>query len=409
MDTIRFSIEKPVTIIVGIILVVLFGWISLQLMPYQLSPTVIEPTITVRTTWTGATPYEIEREIIEEQEKVLKGIPGVVEMESSCRNNMGTITLRFRIGTDVDDALLRVSNKLNEVPSYPENVDKPVINATGAATSPVIWLVLKTTDDNSRPVYTYRTFFENEVKQYLERVKGVADLFIGGGIEKEMHIIVRPEKLAAYGLTVKDVIDLLRDENINVSAGNMDVGRRDYRIRTVAEFKSPEDMKRIVIKSTGQRRVLLSDIAHVAFGYEKLRDAMIHNGTAGIAVGVKPEPGVNVLELTDRIEEVVKWLDEKILKPQGLYFAWAYDQRPYIRGAIALVKNNIFIGGSLAIIVLLIFLRSISSTVVAASAIPISIIGSFIFMNLFGRNLNVVSLAGIAMRRQISQSDTLKT
>jgi HAE1 family hydrophobic/amphiphilic exporter-1 len=396
MDTIRFSIEKPVTIIVGIIIVVLFGWISLQRMPYQLSPTVIEPTITVTTTWTGATPYEIERDIIEEQEKVLKGIPGLTEMESTSYNNMGTIDLRFSIGTDVDEALLRVSNKLNEVPSYPENVDKPIINATGAATSPVIWLILETTEDNPRPVYTYKTFFEDEVRQYLERVEGVADLFIGGGTDKEMHIIVKPEKLAAYGLTVTDVIDLLRAENINVSAGNMDVGRRDYRIRTVAEFNSPEDIKRIVIRSTGQRRIFLSDIADVAFGFEKLRDASLHNGRPGMVVGVKPEPGVNVLELTDRVEKVVQWINEKILEPQGLKFEWAYDQRPYIRGAIALVKNNIFIGGSLAILVLLIFLRSISSTVVAASAIPISIIGSFIFMNILGRNLNVITLAGIA-------------
>jgi HAE1 family hydrophobic/amphiphilic exporter-1 len=396
MDTIRFSIEKPVTIMVGIIIVVLFGWISLQRMPYQLSPTVIEPTITVETTWKGATPYEIERDIIEEQEKVLKGIPGLTEMESSSFNNMGSITLRFRIGTDVDEALLRVSNKMNEVPSYPENVDKPIINATGAATSPVIWLILKATDDNPRLVYTYRTFFENEVKQYLERVEGVADLFIGGGVEREMHIIVKPEKLAAYSLTPTDVMSLLQAENINVSAGNMDVGRRGYRIRTVAEFKSPADIERIVIRSTGQRRILLSDIADVAFGYAKLTASTLHNGTPGMAVGVKPEPGVNILELTDKVEEVVLWLNEKILKPEGLQFKWAYDQRPYIRGAIGLVKNNIFIGGSLAIIVLLIFLRSISSTVVAASAIPISIIGSFIFLNLLGRNLNVISLAGIA-------------
>ncbi len=396
MDTVRFSLEKPVTVLVGVILVVLFGWISLQRMPYQLSPSVEEPVITVTTTWTGATPYEIERDVIEEQEKVLKGIPGLVEMESESFNNLGTITLTFSIGTDVDDALLRVSNKLNEVPSYPENVDKPIINATGAATSPVIWLVMQTTDGNPRTVYTYRTFFENEVKQYIERVEGVADLFIGGGTEREMHVIVKPQKLAAYGLTITDVIDLLKVENINVSAGNMGVGRRDYRIRTVAEFNSPEEIENIVIRSTGQRRVLLSDIASVSFGYAKLSDATLHNGTDGMAIGVKPEPGSNILELTDKVEEVVTWLNEEKLKSEGLYFSWAYDQRPYIRGAIGLVKNNIFIGGTLAIIVLLIFLRSISSTVVAASAIPISIIGSFILMGLLGRNLNVISLAGIA-------------
>jgi HAE1 family hydrophobic/amphiphilic exporter-1 len=396
MNIVQFSIKKPVTVIVGIILVVLFGLIGLFKMPYQLSPDVTEPEISVTTIWTGATPYEIEREIIEEQEKVLKGIPGLIDMESSSLNSLGTVTLRFKIGTDVDDALLRVSNKLNEVPSYPENVDKPVINATGAATSPVIWMIIKPDRDNPDSISTFRTYFENEIRQYLERVEGVADLFVGGGTEKEMHIIVKPEKLAAYGLTINDLINVLNQENINVSAGTMGVGRRDYRIRTVAEFKSPEDIKNIVIRSTGQRRITVSDIAAVAFGYEKLTVSMIHNAEAGIAIGVKPEPGTNILEMTDRVEETVNWLNDNKLKSQKIYLDWVYDQRPYINGAIGLVKRNILIGGILAILVLLIFLRSASSTIIAASAIPISVIGTFIFMNALGRNLNVVSLAGIA-------------
>ena len=313
MDPIRFSIEKPVTVIVGIILVVLFGWIGLTSLPYQLSPSVIEPEITVRTTWSGATPYEIEREIIEEQEKVLKGIPGLVEMESTSSNSRGTITLKFSIGTEVDGVLLRVSNKLDEVRSYPENVDKPVISATGAATSPVIWMVLRTREGNPNSTYTYRTYFENNIRQYLERTEGVADLFIGGGIAKEMHIIVKPERLAAYGLTITDLIYILRTENINISAGTLGVGRRDYRIRAVAEFKSPEDIENIVIRSTGYQRIKVADVAAVSFGYEKINAAMLHRGQEGIAIGIKPEPGANILELSDQIEEVVNWLNTENL------------------------------------------------------------------------------------------------
>jgi HAE1 family hydrophobic/amphiphilic exporter-1 len=396
MNAIKFSIEKPVTILVGVILIILFGIIGLTRMPYQLSPTVIEPEITVTTTWTGATPYEVEREIIEEQEKVLKGIPGLVEMESASSNSQGTVTLRFSIGTDADDALLRVSNKLDEVPSYPENVDKPIITATGAATSPVIWMVLKATGDNPRSPYQYRTFFEDNIRQYLERTKGVADLFIGGGTQKEMHIIVQPEKLAAFGLTVSELIEILRAENVNISAGVMGVGRRDYRIRTIGEFRSTADIENIVIRSTGQQRIRVSDLATVKFGYRKLATAMLHQGKEGIAIGVKPEPGANILELTDRLEAVVKRLNEEKLASEKIKLEWVYDQRPYIRGAIKLVRQNILIGGTLAIIVLLVFLRSFVSTLVVATAIPISIIGTFIFMHLMGRNLNVVSLAGIA-------------
>jgi len=396
MNIIRFSIEKPVSVIVGIILVVLFGWIGLQRMPYQLSPSVIEAEITVTTTWPGATPYEIEREIIEEQEKVLKGIPELLEMESASFNSQGTVTLKFSIGSDVNNALLRVSNKLDEVAGYPENVEKPIISATGAATSPVIWMVLRTTKENSQSTYTYRTYFENNIRQYIERTRGVADLFIGGGIEKEMHIVVKPERLAAYGLTITDLIDILRAENINISAGTLGLGRRDYRIRSVAEFKSPEDIKNIVIRSTGLQRIRVADLAEVSFGHEKLTSAMLHVGKEGIAIGVKPEPDANILELSDRLEEVVNWLNTEKLAPLNIYLDWVYDQRPYIRGAISLVRKNIVLGGTLAIIVLLIFLRSIVSTIIVATTIPISIIGTFIFMNLLGRNLNIISLAGIA-------------
>lgn len=396
MNFIKFSIEKPVTVIVSVIFLVLFGIIGLKSMPYQLSPTVIEPEITVTTMWVGATPYEIERDIIEEQENVLKGIPGLIEMESSAFNSRGTVTLRFKIGTDVDNALLRVSNKLNEVRSYPENVEQPVINATGAATSPIIWMILKADDDNPNSIDTYKTFFENEIRQYLERVEGVADLFMGGGTKREMHIIIKPEKLAAYGLTINNVINVLRDENVNISAGTMGVGRKNYRIRTTGEFNSPEEIENIVIKSTGQRRITVSDVASIGFGYEKTTVAMLHKGEKGIAIGVKPEPDSNVLELTDRVEEMVTWLNEEKLQPKNIHIEWVYDQRPYIRGAIGLIRTNIFIGGILAIVVLLIFLRSFSLTLIAASAIPISVIGTFIFMNAFGRSLNVVSLAGIA-------------
>ncbi|MCC6143387.1 MAG: efflux RND transporter permease subunit, partial [Candidatus Hydrogenedentes bacterium] len=179
MNFIRFSIENPVTVLVGVLLIVLFGIISLQQIPIQLSPTVQEPVITVDTFWPGATPYEVERDIVEEQEKVLKGIPGLYEMESTAQNNRSQVTLRFKIGTDLESVLLRVSNKLDEVPTYPENVDKPIINASGAESSPVMWIVLKTLEGNDNDIYTFRTFLENDLRQYLDRVEGVSDLLIG--------------------------------------------------------------------------------------------------------------------------------------------------------------------------------------------------------------------------------------
>ena len=228
-----------------------------------------EPVIAVTTTWAGATPYEIERDIVEEQEKVLKGIPGLYEMESNSQNGFGTVTLRFKIGTDIDNALLRVSNKLDEVPTYPENADKPVLNAAGAESPPVVWAMLKTREDNPRPVSEYLTFLEEELRQHFERIDGVADLFIRGGAETQMQVSVDPEKLSAYRLTIDDVIRALQTNNANVSAGNLETGRRDNRIRSVAEYRTIEEVLSVVLKSDGERLVTVGDVATANFGYEE--------------------------------------------------------------------------------------------------------------------------------------------
>ncbi|MDH4322232.1 MAG: efflux RND transporter permease subunit, partial [Desulfobulbaceae bacterium] len=183
MDLIKYSIDKPVTVAVSVILVVMFGLLGLNKLPVQLTPDVETPQITVNTAWNGATPYEIEKEIIEKQEKSLKGLQGLTKMESACFNGYGEITLSFQIGTDLDNALLRVSNKMNEVANYPENVNKPVIEAAGAQSSPVVWMFLKTAAENKEPINHYRTFFEDNIRQHLERVKGVGSLLVFGGTE----------------------------------------------------------------------------------------------------------------------------------------------------------------------------------------------------------------------------------
>ncbi len=396
MDIIKFSISKPVSVAVGVILVILFGLVGIGKLPVQLTPDVEAPQITVSTVWPGATPYEVEKDIIEEQEKVLKGIQRLTLMESSSYNSMGEITLTFEVGTDIDAALLRVSNKLNEVKSYPDNVEKPVIDASGAQSSPVIWMVLKTVSGDASAVNTYRTFFENDVRQYIERVSGVGSLFVFGGSEKQLEIVMSPENLSKYNLTITEVISRIKSSNINISAGVLGLEKKNYRIRTVSEFQEPDDPLNVLLKDDGIRRVYLSDIAKIRFGYASNDVAVMHNGFPVIVVGVRKEQGANVIALTENIKKAVAKLNEDILRKNNLRFEIVYEQTPYINQAIALVKNNVIIGGLLAVAVLLVFLRSISSTLATAISIPISVIGTFIFMWLFQRTLNVVSLAGIS-------------
>lgn len=396
MNLIRYSIEKPVAVAVVVILVVMFGLIGLNSLPVQLTPDVETPQITVSTTWSGTTPYEIEKELIEKQEETLKGLQGLTKMESAAYNGRGEITLSFQVGTNLDDALLRISNKLNEVGSYPQNANKPIIEAAGAQSSPVIWMVLKASTDNPESINHFRTFFEDHVRQHLERIQGIGSLLVFGGTEDELDIVVDLEEMARHNISINQVITAITRANTNVSAGVLAMGKKNYRIRTVSQFQSPKDPLDVVLLDDGINRTLLRDVARVVPAYKKEDVSVLHNGQQVIVVGVRKEQGANVLDLTDRMEEQVKRLNQGLLAKKGLYIEMVYNQRPYINRAINLVKHNVAIGGALAIGVLLLFLRSLRATITTAVAIPISAIGTFIFLWLMGRNLNVVSLAGIS-------------
>jgi HAE1 family hydrophobic/amphiphilic exporter-1 len=394
MDLIKFSLKNPITIIVGVLIVVLFGVISLNKLPYQLTPNVAKPEIKITTTWAGATPYEIEREVIEEQEEALKSLNNLVKYESTSSDNSGEIKLTFKLGTDIRVALQDVSNKLNEVSSYPDNVDEPIIET--ATASPVIWIMLQTLDENKRHVDEYKTFFEDEIKPIIKRVEGVSGTMSGGGREQEMQINLDVNKLASYNLTIPQVISILQAENIDVSAGTQNMGRRSYRIRTVHKFTTPQEIRDIILVSNMEQRVTVGDIAEVDFGYETASSVAMFLGKDGIFLGVQPSADANIVKLTDEVESVVNQLNNTTLKKEGLTLKWIYDQRPYIAGAVHLVKKDIIIGGVLAVMILLLFLRALSPTAVVSIAIPISVIGTFIFLSLMNRSLNTVSLAGIS-------------
>ena len=396
MDIIKYSLQKPVSVAVAVALIVMFGLIGLGKLPAQLTPDVETPQITVQTSWGGATPFEIEKDIIEKQEEALKGLQGLTKMESASYNSFGEITLSFALGTRLDDALLRVSNKMNEVSNYPDNANKPVIESAGANSSPVIWMMLKTKAENSDHINHFKTFFEDSVRQHLERVEGVGSLFVFGGTENELHVTLDVAKMAQHNISINQISQVIQRANKTTSAGILGIGRKNYRIRTIGQFQTPEDALNVVVFDDGIKRVYLRDIVTVAKGYEKEDVSVLHNGTQVIVIGVRKEPGANVLEMTESVEKEVNRLNEGILAKEQLFIDMVYDQRPYINNSIGLVKQNVMIGGFLAVCVLLTFLRSVRSTVTTAIAIPISVIGTFIFLWLSGRSLNVVSLAGIS-------------
>ncbi|MBT9448021.1 MAG: AcrB/AcrD/AcrF family protein, partial [Desulfobacterales bacterium] len=197
MKLIDIAIKKPVTVAVGVILILLFGIISLFRIPIQLTPDIDVPEISVETVWRGASPQEVEREIIDEQEDQLKNVEGLEKMKSESSDGRGYINLLFELGTDPDTALLKVSNKLEQVKKYPRDVDKPTIKSGGRHESAIAWMVLQAKDGYQGELIREYDFCDKYVKPRLERISGVASVNIYGGQERELQVVADPDALAA--------------------------------------------------------------------------------------------------------------------------------------------------------------------------------------------------------------------
>ncbi|MEA3435226.1 MAG: efflux RND transporter permease subunit [Thermodesulfobacteriota bacterium] len=396
MKLVDTAIKKPVTVTVGVILLVLFGFISLFRIPIQLTPNVDLPEISVETRWNGASPLEVEREIVDVQEEQLKNLDGLEEINSESRDGRAYIKLMFEIGTDNDEALLRVSNKLDQVKKYPDNIDKPIIKSGGRHDRAFTWMILKGLNGYNGVLKQEYDFIDEHVKPRLERIAGVASVNIYGGQERQLQVIVDSDALAARKITIPELIRVLDIENKNISAGDFDEGKRRYIARTVGEFNSVEDVAKVIIKRINQIPVTVGDVARVILDYEKPLVAVRHEGVPTIVMNAVREPGSNILIVMNKLKKALKDLNNGILKEKELGITQVYDETGYIYSAINLVKKNIFIGGTLAVMVLLLFLRNFASTIIVSIAIPISVIGTFLIMTLFGRNINVVSLAGLS-------------
>ena len=396
MKLIESSILNPVSVIVAVIFVLLFGIISLFKIPVQLTPDVEKPSITVDTSWVGGSPTEVETEIVREQEDELKTVQGITEMTSESSDGRGSVILEFLVGTDIDAALVDVSNKLQQVKEYPTDADRPVISNVDVRANAIAWFILKTTDGNDADINTYHDFAEDYIKPRFERVPGVGSSNIFGGREREMQVIFNPDSIAARGISLQEMARAIDSENDNYSAGAFDEGKRRYVVRTVGEYKTPQDIENVVITRKNGAPVYVKDVAKVQLGYKDPEYAVRQNGSPAIAINAVKEAGANTIDVMDGLLFAVDELNSGMLKDKGLYLTNVYRETSYIVGAIDLVKQNLIVGGLLAIAVLLLFLRSMSSTIVIATAIPISIIGTFIVMAFMGRTINVISLAGMS-------------
>jgi len=390
----RSCLDNPVALLVAIILILIFGSISLSRLPIQLTPELEEPEITIATNWRAAAPNEVEAEIIEPQENVLRGLPGLTEIRATAHQGRGEINLTFNLGTDMRRALIEVMNRLNQVPDYPDDADEPSISSVGQDAKAIAWFIIKTVGDNQRPIESYKDFIEEVVQSRFERVPGVARSEIYGGSEKELRITFDPFKVASLGVQLDKVMRLAGSSK-DISAGFADVGKREYSLRFVGKYAAA-DLGEMILEWRDGHPVYLRDVAVIEERLTDKNSFVLTKGTLSIAINAQRETGVNVLEVMAGLHQSIEELNAGPLKRANLSIEQVYDETIYINRSITMLRNNLGLGVALAIVVLFLFLLKFPATLIVAASIPICLIASFSVMDLTGRTLNIISLAGLA-------------
>jgi len=406
MDFIRSSIQQPVTVAVAVVLTIMAGLVALGRIPIQLTPNVEDTIVSVTTMWEGASPAEVEQELVDKQEEKLQGIANLRNMTSKSQQGMGQIKLEFNVGTDKAEALREVGDKLREVPDYPENVDEPVVEASDPENRDYIaWIIFGTTDPNL-DVRTLQDFAEDRIKPMLERVPGISEIGVLGGRERETQIRFDPSLLAQRGITPVELVTAVRGTNVDISAGELADSKSNVRVRTISQYETVDAVENTVIKHVDGRPLRVRDVAEVVETYKEPFTFVRSKGKQVIAINAQREVGSNVMEVMNGLRRAI----ESVSVPGGLLDTQAnrlnlngkltldqvYDQTVYIDDALELVQENIWVGGLLAFITLLIFLRSLRSVLIVLISTPISVVGAIVAMVALGRTINVISLAGMA-------------
>src|SRR5687767_1666282 len=305
MSIIERCIRQPVAVAVAVILIVVFGLIGLFQVPVQLTPNVDQPVVSVQTSWFGAQPQEIEQEILQDQEEVLKTIPGLREMTSEAVEGLGTVRLEFYVGIDKTRIINEVEQKLNQVPEYPPDADRPVIESVDSSSRDwIAWMLLRPIGNdpkNVNPGGLFRgnvveleQFLRDFVKPELERAEGVKDVQVLGGRVREMQVRVDLPRLASRGITIDAFVEALRNENRNVSAGAVAQGKRDVSVRAIGQYDNPEEILSTVVGWTDAGApVYVRDVADAEIGFKRQVTFVRSQGEAVMALNAKRETGTN--------------------------------------------------------------------------------------------------------------------
>lgn len=387
------------TIIAVVVLIIcVIGIVAALRVPIQMIPDLEIRTVSVRTTWPGATPQDVEKEILIEQEEYLRSIPGLDRLVAVASSGEAEIELEFPFDIDLTQTLIRINNALNQVPDYPENVDQPRVYAASFSSNSFMYFYVSPLEGNPKglDMVMMRDFVDDHVRTRMESVPDVAQVEVGGGAERQIQVLLDPARLADRDITVGDVRSALRARNRDVSGGDVETGKRRYLLRTVGRFKNLDDIRRLIVRRDGDTVVRLQDLAEVKFSHFEVSRITSINGETVINLEVRRQAGSNVIDIKYAMLAEVEAINRDLLNPSGMKMELTAEDAGYVEASILNVWINLGLGAVLATIVMYAFLRSGRATLIGVLGIPVCTIAAFIGLLLAGRSINVISLAGVA-------------
>lgn len=420
----EFTTRRPVAIIMIVLGVAVFGYVSLSRLSWELMPEITYPSYTVRTEYPGAAPEEVENVVSRPLEEQLSLIKDLVSVTSISRPEQSDIILEFNWGANLDRAAQEIREKIDQV-YLDRAVERPLILRYDPSLDPVLRIGII----GSMPLIDLREIVEDEISRELESLEGVAAARVRGGFEKEILIKLDEKKLATTQIRFTEVATRLNQENINLAGGNIREGETEYIVRTLNEFGSVDEIGDIIVAKRGDVMVRLKDLAQIVYSHKERKIITRVNKLESIEVNIYKEADANIVEVCNRVKdrllgtkeqrEFVKrlksgkpakeksfqqiMLEKKMTDfvanrlPEDFGYSILSDQSVFIQNSINEVKNTAIIGGILAIIILYLFLQHFGTTLIVAIAIPVSVIATFAPLNIFKVSLNIMSLGGLAL------------
>ncbi len=387
----RLAIQRPVTMFMASIVIVLLGAISLVRLPVDLMPDITYPSISVRVGYGGVGPAEMEELVVRPLEQALAAVPGVEQINSNASEGSGSVQLSFAWGSDLNEAADEVRTRVDRVRGrLPEDAETPTIFKFDSSASPIMSIGVEGNYDR----VTLREIAEGDLVPRFERVEGVAAVTVNGGLRRQIHVELSKEKITALDLSVDRVVNAIRSENQNIPLGEVDEGDTTYLLRSPGQFQTLDQLRDLVVLTRNNAPVYLRDIAEVRDTTEDLRSFQRINGKPGVRMSITKQSGKNTVAIAHQVREEIARTN---LEVPGVQLTLLNDQSKFIERSIDSVREHVYLGAFLVVGIIFLFLRDWRATFIICLSIPISVIGTFALLYFAGFTLNTMTFGGLAL------------